>query len=70
MGKLPRNCRKVNWLSTYLSRFLQFKHSAAERTPYVWCVNYFDRWSRHILSPIGMTNPIQPGRLSRAFRIR
>ena len=25
----------------------------AERTSYVWRVNYFDRWSRHIFSPNG-----------------
>ena len=25
----------------------------AERTSYVWRVNYFDRWSRHIISPNG-----------------
>ena len=24
-----------------------------ERTSYVWRVNYFDRWSRHIISPNG-----------------
>ena len=31
----------------------RLKEDVAERTSYVWRVNYFDRWSRHIFSPNG-----------------
>ena len=48
-------CKTFVWLSRQ-NRQRDAIHSvtfAAERTSYVWRVNYFDRWSRHIISPNG-----------------
>ena len=39
-------------ISSHILKFSQFTF-VAERTSYVWRVNYFDCWSRHIISPKG-----------------
>ena len=43
---ITQQARK-NWIQIFTAKVV------AERTSYVWRVSYFDRWSRHIISPNG-----------------